>query len=349
MSSSRPQRAAAVAANHILLGDFGSDSEVCSDCSTSDEVEHIFDVHGDSSQSSMSDHDSNCDIAPPIVKKKSKEIVNAKGDCVAANEFCDKDGCIWSPDPPVKRRCGAADIVRQRGGPTASARKESVLETWELFFTEELLQEIVHYSQEKATNLGLRVEFSIDLLKAYIGILYFRGANSDQKIPVSDLWSDSYATFYRCAMSRNMFSIISRCLRFDSQNDRERRKASDTFAAFRHVWETWNRQLRKYFIPSECITVDEQLVSTRCRSPHRVYCPKKPGKYGELIRWCCDANFRYFLNGNPRCKAPQDENMAAAQKVSNTAKSLVMSLCEPFLDSGRNVTADRFFWLKGDS
>ena len=51
--------------------------------------------------------------------------------------------------------------------------------------------------------------------------------------------------------------------------------------------------------------------------PHRVYNPTKPGKFGELVRWAADAEYRYVYKGNPYTTAPNnDVEAAAAQKGS---------------------------------
>ena len=179
--------------------------------------------------------------------------------------------------------------------------------------------------------------------KAYIAVLYYRGVFGDTQIPIEQLWSDTYSTFYRTVMSRNLFQIWSKVLRFDDPVDRGQRKATDTFAAVRNIWTEWNERLRTFYEPGHSITVDEQLVASRNRSRHKIYNPSKPGKYGELIRWCTDAKERYFLYGSPQTKRPQNQVAAEAHKESNKAKNLVMDLCAPFLNSGRNITGDRFF------
>ena len=53
-----------------------------------------------------------------------------------------------------------------------------------------------------------------------------------------------------------------------------------------------------------------------------------------------------FLNGNPRVKLPADHEAALILKEENKAKNLVLTLSEPYLDAGRNITVDRFFVLK---
>ena len=89
--------------------------------------------------------------------------------------------------------------------------------------------------------------------------------------------------------------------------------------------------------------VDEQLISSRCRSPHRTYNPAKPGKYGEMIRWCSDAKYRYFFRGSPLLRTPKNTEAAATHKEANKVNNLVLYLVQSFFGTGRNITGDRYF------
>lgn len=258
----------------------------------------------------------------------------------------DKDGNEWFQAPPLQRRRDIANIFRETAGPTRNSRKDTVLKTWELFLPMESLNDIVRHSQEHADRLGISVRLTVESLMAYFGVLYYRGANHDCKIPVSELFSTNYSMFYRTAISRPLFNIWTRCLTFDDKSTREERKRADKFAAIREFYGKWNNNLRAYFVPGVNITIDEQLISSRCRSPNKVYNPMKPGKFGELVRWCVDSDYRYFLNSDPLTKRPDNEHAAAEHKINNTAKQLVLNLAGPFLDKGRNITADRFFTSK---
>ena len=148
-----------------------------------------------------------------------------------SDSYRDKNGNMWSPSPPTERRRGAENILRHAGGPVPSSRKDSILETWTLFFTIEILQLIVTYSQKKADSENISVNFTMESLKAYIGILYYRGVNQDNRIPIDELWSENYSTFYRTAMSKNLFKLWNQCLRFDDISQRALRKTKDSFAA----------------------------------------------------------------------------------------------------------------------
>lgn len=322
-----PKRLSAEAALHmILLGEVSDSSNAESDAidEETDDVDNLIPPHPRDDDDEVSDNDS----------EVSQE----------ADLLIDKDGQRWSLEPPATRgRRDASNVFHRRPGPKPSACKDSVLQTWQLFFTDQLLRKILHYSQQKANELGIDTALTLVQLKAFIGILYFRGLNNDNKVPVDELWKEESHAFYRASMSRSLFKTWLRVIRFDESTGRRERAGSDTFTAFREVWTDFNDSLRKHYEPSAYLVVDEQLVTSRCRSPHRTYNPFKPGKYGEMYRWCVDGERRYVYKGNPLIKKPEDPVAAAAHKEANKVRNLVLDLLEPYLGTGRNVTGDRYF------
>lgn len=260
-----------------------------------------------------------------------------------ANALIDKNGHEWSFSPPTTGRQCQANIIRERPGPRRIAIKDSLLQTWQLFLPDDELAKIVRYSQQKADHIGVDVQLTLAGLKALIGFMYYRGACLDQSIRFSDLFSDSTSPIYRTIMSKKLFATWMRVLRFDDLDSRNDRKPFDTFTHFREIWEAWNERLVVFFAPSGFLTVDEQLVSSRCRSPHRVYNPAKPGKIGEMVRWCADSEYRYMYKGNPYTKRPQDPVQAERHKENNKAINLVLDLTSSFIGTGFNVTGDRYF------
>ena len=90
-------------------------------------------------------------------------------------------------------------------------------------------------------------------------------------------------------MSVRRYEDIRRLLRFDDKRTRAKRLKTDHMAAFRHIWELFLTRCRTTFIPSECVTIDEQLVPFRGRCKFKQYMPSKPAKYGIKIFWLCDS------------------------------------------------------------
>ena len=99
------------------------------------------------------------------------------------------------------------NVFRERVGPKAIAYKSTILETWQLYFSDSLLMKILHYSQLKADTLGLKETLSFPELKAFVGILYSCGLHKDNKIPISEQWQRGANSFYRATMSRNRFTL----------------------------------------------------------------------------------------------------------------------------------------------
>lgn len=314
---------------------------------STNESEEEQDIHDDSD--SASDSDENLFDLNDIHEEQADEPVapsergSGGGDVVENEEWKDKNGNLWSPDPPIERRRRRENILHHTGGPTDCAKKTSLLETWELFFPDEDLAKIVGYSMKKAEAAGEHKELSVCSLKAAIGFMYFRGANFDQKVPLYDLYNDTASSFYKTCMSKNTIEYWLRFLRFDDHETRVERKHNDRFAAVRELWDSWNNRLPSFFNSSGNITVDEQLVSSRTRSPNRIFIPQKPGKFGELIRWASDSEFRYCFRGNPYTRSPENEELKEEHKLSNKSKMLVLDLISPFFGRGYNITADRFF------
>ena len=100
-------------------------------------------------------------------------------------------------------------------------------------------------------------------------------------------------------MSRVRFELLTKYLRFDLTSTRQRRRQVSKFAPMGSVFDLWEQQLSRPFIPYEYVTVDETLVPFRGRCSFKQYMPSKPAKYG-LKFWClCDANTAYCLRMQP--------------------------------------------------
>lgn len=91
-------------------------------------------------------------------------------------------------------------------------------------------------------------------------------------------------------MSLNRFKAITRFIRFDNNATREFRLTNDKAAAISEAFEMVNVNLAKLYVPSDCLTVDEQLFPYRGRTRFTQYIPSKPAKYGIKLWWLCDAN-----------------------------------------------------------
>ena len=132
-----------------------------------------------------------------------------------------------------------------------------------------------------------------------------------------------------------MLSLI----RFDDRATRAAKKFNDNFAPIREVFDIFNKQLRRYLTPTECLTIDEMLVKFWGNARFRVYMKDKPGKYDLLFRVITDASYRYVLNMIPYTGRPQSQQ--GEQQEAGQIKQIVKSLVERWRGSGSNISCDR--------
>lgn len=137
-------------------------------------------------------------------------------------------------------------------------------------------------------------------------------------------------------MSLEYFRYLNSCIRFDDKIDRVERRERDKLAAIRNVFQKQNDNLKTLYVVGDCVTVDEQLIPFRGKSPFTQYIPSKPYKYGIKVWALCDSRTYYAYNmqvytGKGRNCAPE----------KNQGKRFVLDLTHGL--SGRNVTCDNFF------
>ena len=217
---------------------------------------------------------------------------------------------------------------------------------WELFITDDIIQEVM-----KCTNLeGRRVatargkewkNVTKDEFMAFIGLTLLAWEVRSEKnwdVSVRELFgSPLHNPMYKATMAVGRFEDIRRTLRFDDKRTRAFRLETDHMAAFRYVWDLFLVNCRQ-FIPSDCVTVDEQLVPFRGRCKFLQYMPSKPAKYGLKIFWVCDARIPYAIDGIVYTGRQPGEEV---QK--NLGENIVQQLCSRFRNTGRNITMDNFF------
>lgn len=133
-------------------------------------------------------------------------------------------------------------------------------------------------------------------MKAYIGLLYYTGLWKSSKVNDNRLWDKKNGiTFYRCMFSRSRFTFLTKCLRFDDTDTRNRQ---DKFAPIRELWDIFIENCKNSYTPSSQCTVEEQLLSFRGRCPFRVYMKDKPDRYGLKIISLNDAETSYMVKNN---------------------------------------------------
>lgn len=333
----RPRRRAAP--TMVQLTDYVSqeESEECVDESSEeeDQIEHAsYEEPSDESDSESSADEEHVDEASFTQERPLRG----------------RNGFLWNRDPPNQRgRFRRENVLRTAGGPTSITRVDSIRETFQLFVQDDLLSKIVHYTNKHAhqfiedsdeDNWYRRrwSDIDIDEFKAFIGCLIYIGVHKSGNESYEELWSDDDGRpKLRATMSLNRFKVIMKFLRFDDKKTRKDRRQRDKLSAFREIWEMFLSRCRMCYSLGPNGTVDEMLVGFRGRCPFRVYMPSKPNRYGIKIWVLADSETCYFYNA--QIYLGKEGNLPEIGQ----ANRVVMDLCHPIYQSGRNITTDNFF------
>jgi len=258
---------------------------------------------------------------------------------------------MWTTTPLLSKygKTPAANVVIHLPGPKGEARgltDESQL--FSLFVTDEMLQEIVKYTNQEIERRQSFYQSSqwfihptnLTEIKALIGLLYMSAVLKNSGLNTEDMFSKIYGPpIFRSAMTKKRFDFLIINIRFDDKDTRTIRKATDKFAAFRDLWNKFEKNCSKYYSPSEYLTVDETLLSFRGKCPFKIYIPSKPDKYGLKIVSVCDARTFYFLGGIPYVGKEAEKN----QRDLPLPTQYILRLTNTWKGTNRNITADNWF------
>lgn len=242
-------------------------------------------------------------------------------------------GIKWNYSAPVNRRLRRDMIDFHEGAKTNPSDEVS---SFHLFCTEIMLRSILRLTNRRMRAKKQRI-FTFDELTAGIGIIIRSGADKNNLSALNDLYdSTDSAPFYRCALAKNRMKQLLENLTLDEKRTRTTRQEKDKMAAVREIWDIFVTNLQKYYIPSENLTVDEQLYGYRGYVPARAYMPSKPTKYGIKIFWLNDSKNGFALNAFIYSGKGETREVGLAEKI-------VLHLTTPYHGSNRNIFMDRYF------
>ena len=254
-----------------------------------------------------------------------------------------KNGSYWNENPPTHGRTRSHNILRSCPGPTPGSTAVSPKDAWDMFITDNIIEEIL-----KCTNLeGRRIatakgkewrSINKEEFMAFIGLTLLAGGEKSWDVALRELFMDPLQNpIYKATMSTGRYEDIRRVIRFDDKRTRALRQETDHMAAFRYVWGCFLDNCRRRFIPSDCVTIDEQLVPFRGRCKFRQYMPSKPAKYGIKIFWMCDARVPYAIDGTVYTGRQPGQEVQR-----NLGESVVQQLCSGIRQTGEYTEIYRY-------
>lgn len=262
--------------------------------------------------------------------------------------------------PPLNRRRDPANVLTERAGVRGDARNVSTeTDAFKLFITDEVIGEIRQNTNKKLDlakekikasssaktqekSLHLYQHISHNEMTAFLGLSVIRAFYKNLTVP--QLFDPATGpSLFKAVMGGRRYAVILQNLTFDNRETRDERKKGDKFCHIRDLFNTVDSNLRRHFVPSECLTVDESLVRFRGRCPFKMYLPSKPGKYGILLRTVADASYRYMWKMWPYSGRPEEPDQSPPHVQLPSVMDMVKYLVEDVAGTGRNVTLDRFF------
>uniref|UniRef100_A0A1A8U1F2 PiggyBac transposable element-derived protein domain-containing protein n=1 Tax=Nothobranchius furzeri TaxID=105023 RepID=A0A1A8U1F2_NOTFU len=255
-----------------------------------------------------------------------------------------KDGTVWTPVEPKATggRFQSQNIHTEKEGltPYSCHNIRDPLTAFVCLVDRVMLQDICDCTIAEAHRCGEKKwELSIAELRAFIALLLARGVHNRRDTGVEGLWSKEWGVpFFTSTMSRNRFRDIMRFLRFDQKHTRCTRLSNDKFALVRNVWDRLIQNSLASFKPGAEITIYEQLFPTKSRCPFTQFMPKKTFKFGIKFWLAVDVDTKYIFNGYPYLG--KDPSHPTTQRLG---EDVVLTLMEPVLGEGRNVTTDGIF------
>ena len=175
-------------------------------------------------------------------------------------------------------------------------------------------------------------------IEGFIGCLLHMGVLRDNGTPTTILWSKTEGNpLVMACFSRDRFIKLSNHVRFDGKETRSQRREKDAFAPLRDLWEDFEGNLSREYVPGPTLTVDEQLMPWRGRCAFLQYLPLKPDKYGIKIFWICDSENGFPLHGDLYL------GRNGQKRETNIGRNTAIALASPYFGIGRNLTVGNFF------
>ncbi|CAG4953459.1 unnamed protein product [Parnassius apollo] len=299
----------------------------------------------------------------PVTVLTVPEVLRGKG----TKKQRTSEKFLWYGTRRRSSRTPQRNIIFHAPGNKALAKfTTSALDSWKLFFTDEILHMIVtntnleiseqrkKYKSDRlitsqndddddnSVSTSIRPSFIRDVtvteLKALFGLYYLAGVLKINHLSVKEILDKNTGiNYFRSTMSEKRFEFLTNCLRFDDRSTRAERRQHSKLAPIKELFDHIVETSKSLYSPSDCTTIDEQLLGFRGRCPFRMYIPSKPDKYGIKLLMFCDAKSYYMINSiiyTGKDSTPRELPVAEyyALELSNSIHG-----------SNRNITHDNLF------
>lgn len=237
---------------------------------------------------------------------------------------------------------------------------QTELEYFQLFFTDNLITEIINetnrYAKEKiqkSTPLRKRSVWwswqpiTLQEMKAFFGLLINMGMNP--KPEIDDYFSNDvvdYQPFFKSILSKQRFQQIFWSLHVSPPHNGPVGGVFSRSGKVRRVILYLDRKFRQYYVPTDKISVDESTVGFKGKVIFKVYNKDKPIKWGIKIFVASESSTGYICGLEPYL-GKQSTDAMDRQDLGVTSR-VVLHLVKKLQDDygsveGMHVFTDRFY------
>ena len=149
---------------------------------------------------------------------------------------------------------------------------------------------------------------------------------------------------FNTTMSRNRFKFWIAHITFDVHRTRPTPWQQDRFAAFREIFEEFNKNCGKFLVSDDYLLLDKTLYPTRTQISFKQFNPSKPAKYGMLYKSINACRYLFTFSTAAYSGKPKSEpTFYYTTGTSQTVKYLLQNFeCRGNL-GGRNISYDRLY------
>ena len=205
---------------------------------------------------------------------------------------------------------------------------QTPIEPFRLFFTDEMVNNIVGYTNDVIRPVQERFSDVLEVstkythfrlidymdIRAFFGILYLRATLRVKLMSTSTIWHHKSSNdLFSATMFHSRFKFITRFIAFDDKASRTDRWKTDKFACMRELFELMNADNAKCRYPLLMLSVNETLSRTVKLLISSTTIESKPVKYGLLFRSLCDSTTPYTYYTLPYACNPEVAESDAAE------------------------------------
>ncbi len=231
--------------------------------------------------------------------------------------------------------------------PPASATE---VQCFKLFFTEELVGEIVEETNRYASELQEKMAPGVlgkmarwvptTIKKMYLFLMAVLLMGVIKKPSLRHYWSTDpllQTPFFGTLFSQDRFLLLLRCLHFTNS---ARVSHHDPLHKIRRIFTAITSSFRRVFVPYKDLCVDESLMKWKGRLAFRQYIPTKRSRFGVKFFVLCDVLTGYVQDMVIYTGSTTDICHYEGLGISG---SVVMTLLAPYLGKDRVLYVDNWY------